>query len=125
MKINRNIYKVEYTRGTGAGGQHKNKVETCVVITHIESGLKEKCEDSRKRNLNEKTAYIRLQKRLQAIEDNKKHEKLNDARKKAIEKNGIIRTYNFKGNYVKDHRTGETANLKKVLDGRLELINKG
>ena len=124
MKINRKIYKVEYTRGTGAGGQHKNKVETCVVITHIESGLKEKCEDSRKRNLNEKTAYIRLQKRLQAIEDDKKHEKLNDARRKAIEENGIIRTYNFKGNYVKDHRSGKTANLKKVLDGNLKLINE-
>ena len=122
MKIDRNIYRVEYMRGTGAGGQNRNKLETCVVITHIESGLKEKCEDSRKRNLNEKTAYIRLQKRLQAIEDDKKHEKLNDARKKAIEENGVIRTYNFKGNYVKDHRTGTTANLKKVLDGNLKLI---
>ena len=123
MKIDRKIYKVKYTRGTGAGGQHKNKVETCVVITHIESGLKEKCEDSRKRNLNEKTAYIRLVKRLQTIENDKKHEKLNNARIKAIKHNGIIRTYNFKQNTVKDHRTGKTANLKKFLDGNLKLIN--
>lgn len=124
MKIDRKIYNVKYCRSSGAGGQNVNKLETCVVITHIESGLKERCEDSRKRNLNEKTAYIRLQKRLQAIEDNKKHEKLNDARKKAIEENGIIRTYNFKGNIVKNHVTGKTANLKKVLDGNIDLIKK-
>lgn len=122
MKIDRNKFKVEYTRGTGAGGQHKNKVETCVVITHIESGLKEKCEDSRKRNLNEKTAYIRLVARLDELEKNKKHEKLNDARKKAIEKNGVIRTYNFQRGTVKDHRTGKTADLKKVLNGNLNLL---
>jgi len=124
MKIDRNTYKIEYTRGSGPGGQNRNKVETCVVITHIESGLKEKCEDSRKRNLNEKTAYIRLQKRLQAIEDDKKHEKINDARKKAIKHNGIIRTYNFQRNTVKDHRSGKTADLKKFLNGNLKLINE-
>ena len=52
MKINKNIFKVEFTRGTGAGGQHKNKVETCAVVIHIESGEKEKCEDTRYKNKN-------------------------------------------------------------------------
>ena len=122
MKIDRDFFKIEYTRGTGPGGQNKNKVETCVVITHIPTGFKEKCEDSRKRNQNEKTAHLRLLSRLKKVEENEKHEKLNDARKQAIEENGTIRTYNFKGNYVKEHRTGKTANLNKVMDGNLNLL---
>ena len=123
MKIDRNKYKVEYTRGTGAGGQHKNKVETCVVITHLATGLQEKCEDQRSRAQNEKIAFERLTKRLKQIVIDKKLEELNDKRKEALEKNGTIRTYNFQRNTVKDHRTGKTANLKKVLDGNLKLIN--
>ncbi len=124
MKIDKNIFNVEYTRGSGAGGQHRNKVETCVVITHKPSGLQEKCEDERSRNLNEKTAYNRLVKRLQKIVLDAKMEKLNEKRVEAIKNNGTIRTYNFQRNTVKDHRTGKTANLKKVLDGYLNLINE-
>ncbi len=124
MKIDKNIFNVEYTRGSGAGGQHRNKVETCVVITHKPSGLQEKCEDERSRNLNEKTAYNRLVKRLQKIALDAKMEKLNEKRVEAIKNNGTIRTYNFQRNTVKDHRTGKTANLKKVLDGYLNLINE-
>ena len=124
MKIDKNIFNVEYTRGSGAGGQHRNKVETCVVITHKPSGLQEKCEDERSRNLNEKTAYNRLVKRLQKIALDAKMKKLNEKRVEAIKNNGTIRTYNFQRNTVKDHRTGKTANLKKVLDGYLNLINE-
>ena len=122
MKIDKNIFNVEYTRGTGPGGQHKNKVETCVVITHKPSGLQEKCEDSRSRNLNEKTAYNRLKKRLQEIALKEKLEELNEKRREAIKKNGRIRTYNFQRNEVKDHRTGKIAPLNKVLDGNLDLL---
>jgi len=124
MKIDRKLYNVEYTRGTGAGGQHKNKVETCVVITHIATGLQEKCEDQRSRAQNEKIAFERLTKRLKQIVIERKLEELNDKRREAIKSNGTIRTYNFQRNTVKDHRTGKTANLKKVLDGNLDLINK-
>lgn len=125
MKIDKNIFKVDISKGTGPGGQHKNKTETCVVITHIQSGLSEKCEETRHKNKNIKIAYDRLIKRLQKIAFAEKMEELNDKRKEAIKKNGTIRTYNFQRNTVKDHRTGETANLKKVLDGNLNLINNG
>ena len=64
MKIDKNQYKVEYTRGTGAGGQHRNKVETCVVITHLATGMQEKCEDQRSRAQNEKIAFERLKAKL-------------------------------------------------------------
>lgn len=123
-KIDTNIFKVDVTKGTGAGGQHKNKVETCAVITHIPSGLSEKCEETRYKNKNIETAYNRLVKRLQKIALDQKMEELNEKRRDAIKENGTIRTYNFQRGTVKDHRTGETANLKKVLNGNLELINK-
>jgi len=122
MKIDKNIFDIKYTRGTGAGGQHRNKVETCVVITHKPSGLKEKCEDQRSRNMNEKTAYNRLIKRMQKIVLKEKMEELNEKRKALLEKNGRIRTYNFQRNEVKDHRTGKIAPLNKVLDGDLDLL---
>lgn len=124
MKIDKNIFKVDVTKGTGAGGQHKNKVETCAVITHVQSGLSEKCEETRYKNKNIETAYKRLVKRLQKIAYDEKMEQLNEKRREAIKKNGTIRTYNYQRNTVKDHRTGKTANLKKVLDGHLKLINE-
>jgi len=120
--IDLNLYKVDITKGTGPGGQHKNKTLSCAVVTHIQSGLSEKCEETRSKIKNLELAYERLKKRLQKIAFDAKMEELNEKRKKAIEKNGTIRTYNFKGNVVKDHRTGKTADLKKVLDGNLDLI---
>jgi peptide chain release factor 1 len=125
MKIDKNIFKVDVTKGTGAGGQHKNKVETCAIVTHVPSGLQEKCEETRYKNKNIETAYKRLVKRLQKIALDLKMEELNEKRKEAIKKNGTIRTYNFQRGTVKDHRTGKTANLKKVLDGHLDLISEG
>jgi len=124
MKIDRNIYKVEYTRGTGAGGQHKNKVETCVVITHKATGLQEKCEDQRSRAQNEKIAFERLKARLKERMTNIKLIALNDKRREAIQSAGRIRTYNFQRNEVKDHRTGKVAPLDKVLNGEIELLNE-
>ncbi len=115
-------FKIIYTRGTGPGGQHKNKVETCVVITHVPSGMKEKCEDTRSRDRNEKLAMARL---LRRIEDEKKKlldEKKNDQRKELIKNKGNLRTYNYPRNEVVDHRTGKRANLKKVMDGDLDLL---
>lgn len=115
-------FKITYTRGTGPGGQHKNKVETCVVITHIPSGMKEKCEETRSKGQNEKLAMARL---LRRIEDEKQRvldEKKNEHRKEQIKDKGNLRTYNYARNEVVDHSTGKRANLKKVMDGNLDLL---
>lgn len=120
--FNKKDYKVEYTRGTGAGGQHKNKVETCVTITHLRTGMSERCQDTRYKKRNYDIALERLNKRIENKIKLEKHNKLNEARKKAIEENGVIRTYNFPRNEVKDHKTGKTANLKKFLDGNIKLL---
>lgn len=122
MKLNKKDLKIEYTRGTGAGGQHKNKVETCVTITHIPTGMSERCQDTRYKKRNYEIALDRLTKRIEAKRKLEKHNKLNEDRVKAIESQGVIRTYNFQRNQVKDHRTGKTADLKKFLDGNLNLL---
>ena len=122
MKIDKKIYKIDITKGTGAGGQHKNKVETCVTITHIPTGLKETCQETRHKNKNIEIAYDRLQKRLNDIALEEKKRILNEKRNEAIETNGVIRTYNYQRNQVKDHRTGKSASLNKVLDGKIDLL---
>lgn len=126
MKINKKDLKIEYTRGTGAGGQHKNKTETCCEITHIPTGIKERCQDSRSKSTNYETALARVTKRIEDLGKKQKHEALNNERKKVFDEskgNNVIRTYNFQRGEVKDHRTGKIAPVKKVLNGNIELLN--
>jgi len=122
MKFNKKDFKYTFTRGSGPGGQHKNKVESCVVITHIPSGMREKCEETRSKLKNKELATQRLVARLEEIEHNKKHEKQNDFRKELIDDKKAFRTYNFPRNEVVDKRSGKRANLKRVLDGDLDLL---
>lgn len=123
MKIDKKKFSVVITKGSGAGGQHRNKVETCVTITHLPTGMKETCQETRHKNKNIELAYERLLKKIEDQKSEQKHIQRNDKRVKTIEDAGIIRTYNFPRNEVKDHRTGKTANLKKVLNGDLDLLN--
>ena len=55
---------IRITRGTGPGGQHKNKVETCVIITHIPTGLQEKCQDTRSKLKNLELAKERIEEKV-------------------------------------------------------------
>lgn len=122
VKLNKNDLKVEYTKGTGAGGQHKNKVETCVTITHIPTAMSERCQDTRYKNRNYDIALERLTKKIEEKQASDKHNILNEKRNKILENAGVIRTYNFQRNEVKDHRTNKKANLKNFLDGNLDLL---
>ena len=122
MDIDKKKFKIDVTKGTGSGGQHKNKVETCVTVTHIATGMKETCQDTRYKNKNLYIAYNRLLKRLSDNVERQKHELLNKKRVEALRDAGVIRTYNFPRNEVKDHRTGKKANINKVLDGKLDLL---
>jgi len=119
--FNKKDYKVEYTKGTGAGGQHKNKVETCVTITHIPTGFKERCQDTRYKRKNHDIAFERLKKRVIKLYETELHLEKNRKRIESM-KNGVIRTYNYARNEVKDHRTGEKYNLKKFLNGDLDFL---
>lgn len=112
-------FNIRITRGHGPGGQHKNKVETCAVVTHIATGMTETCQDSRSKIDNIETAKNRLTIKIAELLEQKKHEKQNKIRKKLIQNPKIIRTYSFVRNEVIDHRTKKHYNLNKFLDGKI------
>jgi peptide chain release factor 1 len=120
--MDKNIFEVSYTRGSGPGGQHKNKVETCVVITHKPTGFKERCQDTRSKLKNEKLAMSRLVSRLDAKKKKEEHLAQNDFRKEQITNTKPIRTYNYARNEVVDHITGNRANLKRVMGGDIDSL---
>lgn len=119
-------FKATFTKGSGPGGQHRNKVETAATVTHIPTGMVQKCQASRSKQTNYETALSILKSKLIAIENEAKHNALNGIRKASIfdTTNGsnVVRTYNFKRGQVKSHKTGKTADLDKVLNGHIELI---
>lgn len=111
---------VIYTKGSGPGGQHKNKVETCVVVTHIPTGLSERCQDTRSKSRNLKIAKDRLQKKIIDMEAAELQEKKNSKRIELIHNQKIIKSYNFNRNEVYDHRTKVRRNLRRVLNGEID-----
>lgn len=113
--------KIIYTRGSGPGGQHKNKVETCVVITHVPTGLKERCQDTRSRERNLNLAKERLEKKIKFEEDKKLQEQKNNHRIELIQTQKVVRTYNYSRNEVYDHRTKTKHELKKFMKGEMDL----
>ena len=116
------IFEVKYSRGSGPGGQRKNKVETCVEIRHLPSGMSERCQDTPSRARNEKLAMGRLKIRIEAEKAEIALSARNESRKKQIQPHTVARSYNYARNEVKDHRTGKKANLKKVMDGDIDLL---
>ena len=115
-------FNIRYTRGSGPGGQHRNKVETCCVITHVPTGLQEKCEDTRSKERNKNIATERLLKRIEDQKLKAKQEATNERRKELIQNSKVIKTYNFNRNEVYDHRTKVKADLKRVMNGEIDLL---
>lgn len=114
-----------YTKGKGPGGQHKNKVETCVIATHVPTGLSVRS-DGRNREQNKKQAIKELEARyIKHLEDAKAASK-KSRRDQVIHERNVIRTYDFKKGVVRDHVTGKIASLKDVLGkGMLWLLKEG
>jgi len=122
MSISKSDLKIEFTKGTGPGGQHKNKVNSKVKITHIPTGITVE-EDGRDQHHNKKMALKKMEARLKADKELKIAKKKKERRDIKIHDHTIIRTYNYKRGTVKDHRTGKIASLKKVLEGDIGLLS--
>ncbi|MEL6109429.1 MAG: peptide chain release factor-like protein [Planctomycetota bacterium] len=124
MKLNKSDLKVETMRGTGPGGQHRNKTDSAVRITHLPTGISA-YSDERWQSVSKRKALAELKRRL----ENRKTEKLADQRKavrdeKVKNPQSAIRTYNFCRGVVKDHRTGKSASVKDVVGkGRIDLLH--
>lgn len=122
MEFNLKDVRIEYTKGTGPGGQRKNKVLTACRVTHLPTGLQAYA-DTRSQHQSQKKALKELQKRFRQMQDDKKAEQKKSRRDHAIRNTETIRTYDFSRGVVKDHRSDKTASLKNILQkGRLDLL---
>ncbi|HJX73166.1 MAG TPA: peptide chain release factor 2 [Candidatus Deferrimicrobiaceae bacterium] len=129
IQINDSDLKVDTLRSGGAGGQHVNKVESAVRITHEPSGVTVLCQQERSQHKNRAMAMKILRSKLYELEMRQRAEKAAEAHKtkKDIAWGSQIRSYVLAPyRMVKDHRTGhETGNVDAVLDGDImELIRK-
>jgi peptide chain release factor 2 len=120
--------KIDTYRASGAGGQHVNKTDSAIRITHIPTGIVVQCQNERSQHKNKANAMKILASRLYKMkeeEQRKKKQEMEDD-KKDIAWGSQIRSYVFHPyNMVKDHRTGfETSNTQSVMDGDLKSFIK-
>ncbi len=118
--------KIDTYRASGAGGQHVNKTESAIRITHIPTGLVVTCQDETSQHKNKAAALKVLRSRLLAAEQEKLAKERAAARKDMVssgDRSAKIRTYNFPQGRITDHRINFTAyNLEGVMDGDINDI---
>ena len=117
-------YRLDTYRAGGAGGQHVNKTDSAVRITHFESGIVVQCQNERSQGMNKDLAFKMLKSRLYEYyrQEKEKEQQKNAIAKKEITWGSQIRSYVFQPyTMVKDHRTGETVgNIQAVMDGAID-----
>lgn len=126
IEIRPDELKVDTYRSSGAGGQHVNKTESAIRITHLPTGIVVACQNERSQIQNRETAMKMLRAKLLELKEQEAQEKMNEMKgeMKKIEWGSQIRSYVFHPyNMVKDHRTNaETGNIQAVMDGDLDLF---
>jgi peptide chain release factor 1 len=124
VELNPADLRVDTFRASGAGGQHVNKTDSAIRITHIPSGIVVECQDERSQHKNRSRAMSLLRARLQAAEQ-EKHDAA-EARERKLQvgsgdRSERIRTYNFPQGRVTDHRINLTLyQLANVIEGDLD-----
>ena len=123
IEINDSDLKIDTYRASGAGGQHVNKTESAIRITHIPTGLVVTCQDEKSQHKNRTAAMKVLKSRLLAQEKERLAKERAVARKSMVstgDRSAKIRTYNFPQGRITDHRINFTSyKLDNVMDGQL------
>lgn len=126
VNINESDLKIDTYRASGAGGQHVNKTESAIRITHIPTGLVVTCQDESSQHKNRAAALKVLKSRMLAAEEEKAASKRAAQRKSLVstgDRSAKIRTYNFSQGRVTDHRINFTSyRLGEILDGDITEI---
>jgi peptide chain release factor 1 len=124
LEINPNELKVDTYRASGAGGQHVNRTDSAIRITHLPTGLVVTCQDERSQIKNREKAMRVLRSRLFDMLESEKNSKESQARKAMVgsgDRSERIRTYNFPQGRVTDHRIGVTLyKLDAFLSGDMD-----
>jgi peptide chain release factor 1 len=126
--INPADLRVDTYRSSGAGGQHINKTDSAIRITHIPTGIVVECQDERSQHQNRARAMEVLYSRLAKLEEDKRNAEADKIRHSVLssgDRSDRIRTYNFPQSRVTDHRINLTLHtLDKVLAGDLDPLIK-
>jgi peptide chain release factor 2 len=123
IEINPADLRIDVYRSSGAGGQHVNKTESAVRITHMPTGIVVQCQNDRSQHKNKATAMRQLKAKLYELEEQKRREKAEavESGKSDIEWGHQIRSYVLDQSRVKDLRTNvESGQPQDVLDGHLD-----
>lgn len=123
IEINPADLRIDTYRASGAGGQHVNRTDSAVRITHVPSNIVVQCQNDRSQHKNKDQCMKQLRAKLYEMEMQKKNEEQNalEASKSDIGWGSQIRSYVLDQSRIKDLRTGvETSNTQAVLDGALD-----
>ncbi len=128
FEINQSELKIDTFRSSGAGGQHINKTDSAIRITHLPTGTVVECQDERSQHKNKERALKILSARLLGVEQQKHKDEIDSARRAQVgtgDRSERIRTYNFPQGRVSDHRIGLTLyKIDAIMNGNLdELID--
>ncbi|MBN2418682.1 MAG: peptide chain release factor 1 [Deltaproteobacteria bacterium] len=126
IEINPDDLRIDTYRSSGKGGQHVNKTDSAVRLTHLPTGIVVACQDERSQHKNKAKAMKILRSKLLDAQETEQHSKISQERKNMVgsgDRSERIRTYNYPQGRVTDHRIGLTLyKLENVLQGELDLV---
>ena len=126
VEINPADLQIDTYRSGGAGGQHVNKTESAIRITHLPTGTVVECQDERSQYKNKDRAMKILRSRILEAEREKQHEAIAGERRAQVgtgDRSERIRTYNFPQGRVSDHRIGLTLyKIEQIMNGALDEV---
>lgn len=126
INLSQDEYRIDKFHASGPGGQHVNKTESAIRLTHYETGIQVQCQDEKSQHKNLAKALRVLKTRLYEAKREEENKKRADQRKTLVgsgDRSQRIRTYNFPDNRITDHRIGFTVHkLDQILAGDMQLV---
>ena len=125
-KIDPKDIRIDTFRSSGAGGQHINKTDSAIRITHFPTGIVVECQDERSQHRNKEKAFAVLAARLARLEEEKRAQEKSEERQSILssgDRSDRIRTYNYPQGRVSDHRINLTLyRLDEIMNGDLDAL---